>query len=106
DLGEAYDMADVVVNPRQFGTGLSIKSIEALSYGKPLVASPAGSSGMEDGAGTAFYLGKSSEALAEGIVRMLQDDALHQAFAAAGREYVVQHNRAIAQSLQSILGSR
>lgn len=33
-----YSAVDVVVNPMQGGTGLKIKSLEALSFGKPLVA--------------------------------------------------------------------
>lgn len=33
-----YDSVDVILNPHLGGTGLKIKSVEALAYGKPLIA--------------------------------------------------------------------
>ena len=38
ELDDFYRSIDVVVNPMIGGTGLKIKSLEALSYGKPLLA--------------------------------------------------------------------
>jgi glycosyltransferase involved in cell wall biosynthesis len=38
ELDDFYRVIDVVVNPMIGGTGLKIKSLEALSYGKPLIA--------------------------------------------------------------------
>lgn len=37
-----YQMASIVVNPVPYSTGFSIKSLEALAYGKCLVTTPAG----------------------------------------------------------------
>lgn len=37
-LEEFYDQVDVVVNPMRFGTGLKIKSVEAIFQGLPLIA--------------------------------------------------------------------
>ena len=37
-LVDTYARAAVVINPVKFGTGLPVKTIEALSYGKPIVA--------------------------------------------------------------------
>jgi hypothetical protein len=37
-VDEFYDSVDLVINPMTFGTGLKIKSVEALSQGLPLVA--------------------------------------------------------------------
>lgn len=39
-IAEFYDSVDIIVNPMLGGTGLKIKSLEALSFGKPLVATP------------------------------------------------------------------
>jgi glycosyltransferase involved in cell wall biosynthesis len=39
-LDDFYREMDVIVNPMLGGTGLKIKSVEALSYGKPLLATP------------------------------------------------------------------
>jgi glycosyltransferase involved in cell wall biosynthesis len=47
DLAEIYYNATIVVNPVWTGTGLKIKTIEAIVYGKPLVTTPSGIEGMD-----------------------------------------------------------
>ena len=49
DLNEEYRKAAVVVNPTFAGTGLKIKSVEALCNGKALVSTPNGVEGIEAG---------------------------------------------------------
>jgi glycosyltransferase involved in cell wall biosynthesis len=44
-LHDFYDQIDVVVNPIQFGTGLKIKNVEALAFGKPLITTSHGIEG-------------------------------------------------------------
>jgi hypothetical protein len=39
-IAEFYRQVDVVINPVQIGTGLKIKSVEALAHGRPLLTSP------------------------------------------------------------------
>ena len=46
DLDEFYDHVDIVINPMQFGTGLKIKSVEALFQGLPLIATRAAMAGL------------------------------------------------------------
>lgn len=43
---EVYSIADIAINPVNIGTGLKIKSIEALSYGMPLVTYSHGIEGL------------------------------------------------------------
>lgn len=50
-LDRCYRMVDVAVNADQFATGLSIKSVTALSYGCPLVTTTTGARGLPPGAG-------------------------------------------------------
>jgi glycosyltransferase involved in cell wall biosynthesis len=38
ELEEFYDQIQIAINPIQFGTGLKIKCIEGLSFGKPVIA--------------------------------------------------------------------
>ena len=47
DITEFYNAVDVVINPVEFGTGLKIKSVEGLAFGKPLLTTPAGVVGVE-----------------------------------------------------------
>jgi hypothetical protein len=44
---EFYESVDVIVNPMTGGTGLKIKSLEALSFGKPLVATHDAMTGID-----------------------------------------------------------
>jgi glycosyltransferase involved in cell wall biosynthesis len=45
-LEDFYSQVDLAINPVQFGTGLKIKNVEALAYGKPLVSTASGAAGM------------------------------------------------------------
>jgi hypothetical protein len=47
DIGTAYAQARVVVNPAVAGTGLKVKTVEALCHFRPVVAWPAGIEGVD-----------------------------------------------------------
>jgi hypothetical protein len=47
-LERFYGSVDLVVNPMMFGTGLKIKTVEALSYGVPIISTRAGMSGIPE----------------------------------------------------------
>jgi len=46
DLKSFYEEVDLIINPLLFGTGLKIKSVEALSYGVPIVSTKIGFEGI------------------------------------------------------------
>jgi len=46
ELEEFYKSVDLVINPLMFGTGQKIKSIEALSYGVPILSTKIGFEGI------------------------------------------------------------
>lgn len=48
DVEDVYRECDVMINPVIHGGGIKIKSIEALSRGKPLIASPEGAVGIAE----------------------------------------------------------
>ncbi len=86
-LDEVYRQAAVVVNLQQFGTGLSIKSIEALRHARPLVSTISGARGLEDGAGLAFRQAASAEEFGDQLVALLRTPAEAAALAARGFAY-------------------
>ena len=45
DVSAFYKRVDAVINPVGYGTGLKIKSVEAIAYGKPLLCTSAGWAG-------------------------------------------------------------
>jgi glycosyltransferase involved in cell wall biosynthesis len=72
-LDEVYRQVAVVINPQQFGTGLSIKSVDALLHGRPLVTTVSGGRGLEDGAGVAFRQAAAAQEFSEHLVELLRD---------------------------------
>jgi len=46
-IGDFWREVDIALNPVRFGSGLKIKNVEALAYGRPLVTSPIGAEGLE-----------------------------------------------------------
>ena len=46
NTNDFYEQVDLIWNPVRFGTGLKIKNLEALAFGKCLVTSPHGFEGM------------------------------------------------------------
>jgi len=46
NLKDFYNEVDLIINPLTFGTGLKIKSIEALAYGVPIVSTKVGFEGI------------------------------------------------------------
>lgn len=47
NITSAYQEADVFINPMQWGTGLKIKTLEALSYGRLIISTTCGMEGIE-----------------------------------------------------------
>jgi polysaccharide biosynthesis protein PslH len=86
-LGDVYRRAAIVINPQQFGTGLSIKSVDALLHGRPLVTTVSGARGLENGVGTAFRQADSADAFAESLIELLGDPAGAAALAARAGEF-------------------
>ena len=78
NLKDAYNLADLVINPILFGTGLKIKNIEALGYSKPLVTTPAGAEGLENGAGNAFLIADSPTEFVRSITEIFSDAQVYE----------------------------
>lgn len=45
---EVYQLSDICINPMQDGTGLKIKTLEAISHGKQVLSTHVGGSGLTD----------------------------------------------------------
>ena len=69
---DAYNEADIVINPGRVGTGLKIKNIEALGYGVPLICTTHAAEGMDD-ANNGFVVVDRDIDFAEASIRLLQD---------------------------------
>jgi glycosyltransferase involved in cell wall biosynthesis len=47
-IDEFWPQIDVAINPVRFGSGLKIKNVEALAFGRALLTTPVGALGLED----------------------------------------------------------
>jgi polysaccharide biosynthesis protein PslH len=103
DLASAYESAAVVINPVRFKTGLSIKNLEALGFSKPLVTSPAGCDGMEDGAGHAFLVAGDMNDFSRNIIRLLTDSDYAHGTAQQAYRYAATRNQKLIGQLQEML---
>ena len=74
NLADFYREIDVAINPVQFGTGLKVKTVEALLHGIPvLTTEPQVAAGHEDAQSAAVvYCGSLTE-LGEEVARLLSD---------------------------------
>ena len=67
DLHAVYAAADLCINPVRLGSGLKIKTVEALAHGRPLVASPHAVRGLEHGSGRAFMVAETADLFARAL---------------------------------------
>lgn len=72
DLTPIYETALIALNPAPIGTGLKIKTVEALHRGRCLISTPMGVQGLEDFAGI-YLVARSSPELAEILIGALAD---------------------------------
>jgi hypothetical protein len=98
-LEELYQRAAVVINPQQFGTGLSIKSVDALLQGRPLVTTASGARGLEEGTGVAFLQAGSAEEFGALLVELLREPARGAALAECGAEFARRYHQRNLQAL-------
>ena len=87
-VAEEYRRAQVVVNPVYCGSGLKIKSVEAMAHGKPLVAWPPGVEGLELEGEKPWLVGRHWQQLALRICQLLDDPQLRHTMSVRGREHV------------------
>jgi glycosyltransferase involved in cell wall biosynthesis len=72
DICEAYSQADLVINPVRYGTGLNVKTVEALGFGMPVVTTPVGGKGL--GTDTPpLMIAESDQEFVAAICRILEE---------------------------------
>lgn len=91
DLSPEYERAMIVINPVPLGTGLKIKSVEALCRGKVLVSTTSGVTGIPEHDTGAFVVADDWIAMAGKICNLLGDPAARRRIAAAGLALANRH---------------
>ena len=104
ELAAIYAEAHVVLNPVRAGTGLKIKSIEALSYGRPLVTTPTGALGIEAGYDRAYLVGQDAKGLSERCLLLLRDPEKRRSLSSEAIRFVKDYNQQNYQAFNLALG--
>lgn len=104
ELAEAYLSARVVICPVQSGSGLKIKAVEALAYGRPLVVTPAGAVGMLAGVPPAFLTAESPEQFARAIQCLMTEDNLCRELMTEAVAWVRRSNADVHDAIRQGLG--
>jgi polysaccharide biosynthesis protein PslH len=92
DLAPHYQRAKVVINPVRFGTGLKIKTIEALAMGRPLVTTTVGATGLEEWDGKAFLSANTAEEFLEKILSVCLSEELRIELSRNALEFIQKNN--------------
>lgn len=87
DLSQIYEQASVVINPVYAGTGLKIKSVEALANGKALISWPEGVAGMPGQKELPVKIINSWQELAEAAIHLLQNPSHRKSLEQAALEF-------------------
>jgi glycosyltransferase involved in cell wall biosynthesis len=74
DIAALYSTAAIVVNPVAAGTGLKVKTIEALAFGKAIVAAPEGVAGLPSRTEPYFLVAKDEAEWVDRLSHLLSDD--------------------------------
>jgi succinoglycan biosynthesis protein ExoO len=76
DLDTLYQDAAVVISPLRTGSGLKVKLVEALGYGKAVVATPATLQGVEEAVSSAVPATDDPAGFAYHVLELLRDERL------------------------------
>ncbi len=105
DLAPFYRNASVVINPTTFGTGLKIKTIEALAMNKPLVTTPVGAAGIQEWSGRAFLCASTPEQFGSSILKIIDSRDLRVKLAKGSHMFLSEYNLKALLPLQKEISS-
>jgi glycosyltransferase involved in cell wall biosynthesis len=106
DLGALYEQASIAVVPIRFGTGLKIKTIEAMGRGMATVSTRVGAEGLEETHGSGVLIADTADELVTVIQALLRDDARRASVAAQALEFARTWNRRSEIAFASVLAKR
>src|SRR4029079_4266314 len=99
DIAPYMDVCRVSIAPLRYGAGVKGKVNMAMSYGLPVVATPAAVEGMHLTDGEDVLVAGDAEAFAAAVQRAYEDRALWEKLSAGGRVNIERHfSRAVARA--------
>jgi glycosyltransferase involved in cell wall biosynthesis len=108
DVESQYASAAVVINPCWIGTGLKIKTVDAIARGKPLVTTSKGVEGLDHGIEAACIISDDEREFARGLVHAASSSSAQSELSKRAENYAKTHlNTAVVyQELLDFLNDR
>ena len=91
DLTPYLEEAALVVAPLRIGGGMRVKVVEALAFGKAVVATPLAAEGLDLADGEQIILAKHDQDFIQKIIYLLHNPAERAALAEHGRTWACEH---------------
>jgi glycosyltransferase involved in cell wall biosynthesis len=101
-LDDVYADMDIVINPAQKGTGLKIKTVEALGFGRPLVTTSIGADGLLEQSGKAFELADSPKDFADKLLALAENPARRRELSLSAHDFCRAYNGQIRKAIKNI----
>lgn len=97
-----YKLGDIVINPVFQGTGLKIKTLEAISYGKYIVAQPHSVEGMFSGSEQPYDVAHQPIDFAEKIITAITNERILSHRVNISHDYIQAYNKYIRNIYEEI----
>jgi glycosyltransferase involved in cell wall biosynthesis len=95
DIGDFYASVDCIASPVLFGTGINVKTVQAMSYGMPLITTECGCKGIETG--HSMHMHNTMEKVVENLLHLKAEPERLEELAACSRErYVAFYDASLA----------
>lgn len=82
---------DIAINPIRFGSGLKIKNVEALAYGRPLITTSIGAEGLEAASPDGLRIADTAIEWGRALDEWLSQPSMATTVGRAGRAYAMAH---------------
>ncbi|MCM1985146.1 glycosyltransferase [Lyngbya confervoides] len=105
NLDELYSQIDAVVLPLSFGSGVSVKAVEALAHGKPVVSMPKGVRGLAVAHEKEVLIAQTFNDFIPLIQRLMIDHELQRFLRTGALNYIQKYHSksAVYSSLDSVI---
>jgi len=105
-LSDFYAQGDLSINPTRQGTGLKIKTFEAMAHGKTLVCHPHCAEGIYAPETAPLYIAPSAQEFATRATDLLHSPVLLREKCTASLKYVESMNEFVSSQFKTALGER
>lgn len=92
-----YKMGDIAINPVYQGTGLKIKTFEALSYGKVTIVHPHSAEGIYHAQNAPIFIGSNPQQFAQYVIDALSDITIRKDYSVKAIAYIQDLNLFVKQ---------